>query len=75
MDEKTKILKGREAVDAYRAAYTRLYAGGWHKGIPEEHTPLLNALLDALAGLGFNSLDEFFAGSEKLNEVEETEWQ
>ena len=64
---KQKILKGRKAVDAYRLAHTQLYAGGWHKGIPEEHTPLLKKMLAYLKKQGFNSLDEFFAASEELN--------
>ena len=42
---KQKVLKGREAVDAYRLAHTQLYSKGWYKGIPEEHTPLLNTML------------------------------
>ena len=38
MVDRAKILKGREAVDAYRVTHTQLYVNGWHKGIPEEHT-------------------------------------
>jgi len=64
---KQQVLAGRKAVDAYRIAHTQLYVGGWHKGIPEEHTPLLNILLVNLKMQGFNSLDEFFAASEELN--------
>jgi len=64
---KQTILIGRDAVDAYRTAHTQLYAAGWHKGIPEEHTPLLEKMLGDLKKVGFNSLDEFFAASEELN--------
>ena len=65
---KTQILKGRKAVDAYRVAHTALYAIDPHrKSIPEEHTPLLNTMLDDLKKPSFNSLDEFFAASEELN--------
>ena len=62
-----QILKGRKAVDAYRTAHTALHFKGWHKGIAEEHTPLLDKLLADLKEQGFNSLGEFFAASEKLN--------
>lgn len=64
---KKEILKGREAVDAYRAAHALLYSGGWHKGIPEEHTPLLNTMLVDLKKQGFNTLGEFFAANDELN--------
>ena len=64
---KRKILKGREAVDAYRTAHAQLYEGGWHKGVSEEHTPLLNIMLGAFKGLDFNSIEEFFDASEELN--------
>ena len=67
MPSKKAILKGRKAVDAYRSAHMRLYTQGWHKGIPEEHTPLLNTLMEALNKQGFASLDEFFTASNQLN--------
>ena len=62
-----QILNGRKVVDAYRAAHSKLYEQGWHKFIPEKHTPLLNTMLVDLKKQGFNSLDEFFAASELLN--------
>lgn len=65
---KDKILAGRKAVEAYRTAHTALYKHGWHKGIPEAHTPLLNAMLKAFKGLGFNSLEEFFNASDALQD-------
>ena len=64
---KTKILAGRKAVDAYRTAHRALHSKPWHRGIPEEHTPLLNIMLKSFKGLGFNSLKEFFNASELLN--------
>ena len=72
---KEQILKGREAVDAYRAAHTQLHSKPWHKGVSEDHTPLLNIMLAALKSQGFNSLDEFFTASERLNKIKGTEWQ
>lgn len=65
---KGKILAGRRAVDAYRTAHSKLYDKGWHKGIPEEHTPLLNIMLGAFKGLGFNSIQEFFDASATLED-------
>ena len=67
MSDKRKVLKGREAVDAYRTAHTNLYLDGWYKGISEAHTPLLEQLLKDLSEQGFNSLDEFFTASWELN--------
>ena len=67
MIEKEKTLAGRKAVDAYRIAHAQLYSKPWHKGIPEEHTPLLDKMLPDLKKQGFNSLEEFFAASEELN--------
>ncbi len=67
MPDKVKVEKGRMAVDAYRTAHIQLYSGGWHKGIPEVHTPLLEKMLADLKKQGFNSLDEFFTASEELN--------
>ena len=63
-----KIGKGRAAVDAYRAAHALLYTGGWHKGIPEEHTPLLEKMLAEFKVQGFNSLEEFFSASDTLKD-------
>ncbi len=49
---KQKVLKGRAAIDAYRAAH--------RTKTPEEHTPLLDVMLAELKKQGFNSLKEFF---------------
>lgn len=67
MADKTKVLKGRGAVDAYRQAHTKLHSKGWHKGMSEEHTPLLDKVLVKFKEQGFNSLEDFFTASEELN--------
>ena len=64
---KENILVGRTAVDTYREAHRQLHSKPWHRGIPEEHTPLLNVLLAGLKEQGFNSLDQFFDTSRELN--------
>ncbi len=68
MLNKEKTLAGRKAVDAYRTAHAALYSTGWHKGIPEEHAPLLNIMLKAFKGLDFNTLQEFFDASNSLED-------
>ena len=70
MPDKQKILAGRKAVEAYRTAHTKLYEKGWHKGIPEEHTPLLAVMRQKLIDLGFWHLQDFFDASEQLNILE-----
>ena len=67
MADKGKVLNGRKAVDAYRADHARLYDKPWHRGIPEEHTPLLAQLLAELKEQGFSFLEEFFNASDELN--------
>lgn len=62
---KDKILSGRKAVDAYRQAHTQLHSQPWHRGIPEEHTPLLEKMLADLKEQGFNSLEEYFQAARK----------
>lgn len=76
MDERKRlrVLDGRLAVDNYRLAHAQLHSIGWHKGIPEEHTPLLNTLVAELKAHGFISLQEFFDASEELN-IEELGFQ
>lgn len=64
---KENILAGRKAVDAYREAHAKLHNKPWHRGIPEEHTPLLDKLRANLKGLGFDSLDGFFDANDELN--------
>ena len=65
--ERYKVLSGRQAVNAYRLAHSQFHLTGWHKGISEEHTPLLNTMLAKLKKQGFNSHDEFFDASDELN--------
>ena len=70
---KQKILAGRKAVDAYRTAHTALHQKPWHRGIPEEHTPLLRAMVKVLEKQGFASskteevLAKFWEASDLLN--------
>jgi hypothetical protein len=64
---KDNILAGRNAVDAYREAHHQLHSKPWHKGIPEEHTPLLDNLLVELKEPGFASVDQFFDASDEQN--------
>lgn len=70
---KDNILAGRKAVDAYRTAHTQLHSKPWHKGIPEEHTPLLKVMVKALEKQGFTSekteevLAKFWDASDLLN--------
>ena len=61
------IQKGRLAVDAYRSAHTLLHQKPYYRGIHDDHTPLLNTMLGAFKGQGFNSLKEFFDASELFN--------
>jgi len=70
MADKQKVLNGRKAVDAYRADHAKLYDKPWHRGIPEEHTPLLAQLLAELKEQDFNSLDQFFDANDELNAQE-----
>jgi len=65
--ERAKVITGRQAVDAYRTAHSQLHSPVWHKGIPEEHTPLINILKLELKKQGFSSLDQFFDASKLLN--------
>jgi len=64
---KDNILAGRNAVDGYREAHRQLHIKLWHRGIPEEHTPLLDKLLVELKEPGFDSVDQFFDASEEQN--------
>ena len=65
---KQKILAGRKAVEAYRTAHAALYKRPRHRGIPEEHTPLIDKILGALKKQGFNSIEEFFDASNELQD-------
>jgi len=65
-DGKANILKGRAAIDNYRAAHTKLHSHGWYKGISEDHTPLLEKLKSDLKEVGFNSIEKFEKGTKTL---------
>jgi len=67
MADKNQVLAARQAVDAYREAHRGLHGKPWHQGVPEEHTPLLDAMLAALGEQGFGSLGDFFTESELAN--------
>ena len=54
---KQKIMAGRDAVDAYRRAHTQLHSKPWHKGIPEDHTALLEKLVSDLENTGIASAE------------------
>ncbi len=66
MPTKEQILKGRQAVDTYRTAHAQLYVDGWHKGISEAHTPLLETMKAELASQGF-TMETFWEASDLLN--------
>ena len=72
MDEqkRLRVISGRLAIDAYRLAHAQLHSTGWHKGIPEEHTPLLNNLLAELKKHEFVALHKFVDASQELNILE-----
>ena len=73
MVDKEKILAGRATVDAYRQAHIQLHSKPWHRGIPEEHTPLLEVLVNALEGLGFTYTETDF--EPKKTEILAKFWQ
>lgn len=75
MANKQQVLKGRKAVGAYREAHTLLHKKPYYRKVHEDHTPLLNKMVDALKKQGFDSIQEFFDASDELNEIEGTEWQ
>ncbi len=68
--ERLRVTSTRLAVDAYRLAHSQLHSTGWHKGIPEEHTPLLHNLLAELKEHGFMTLHRFWDDSQELNIME-----
>lgn len=64
-----KIMDGRAAVEAYRAAHGGLYVGksmltaSVAKSVIDAHPPIIDTLTKAIIALGFKSLDAFFAAS------------
>lgn len=63
-----EVAAGRIAVEQYWTDHEALYNGGWYPGISEDHTPLLNTLLAALAAQGFNTLAEFWVASNAVGD-------
>jgi len=49
------VTRGRDAVNAYRLAHDKLSENGWYRGLSDDHTPLLKALLSALEKEGYTS--------------------
>jgi len=69
-EERDKVTQLRIAVGAYREVHRLLHAVPWHKGVPDEHTPLLLKLKEDLVKLGYKeeiALKDAFADSELLN--------
>jgi hypothetical protein len=76
------VTKGRDAINAYRYAHSMLYTYGWYRGISDDHTPLLEAMVAELEKQGFTSnekvlqdktsevLAKLFTASEALNITE-----
>ena len=71
--EKEKILAGRKAVDAYHVAHNLLHSKPWHKGVPEEHTPIVNNMMAELKKQGLSSLQELQAAEKALAVQERNE--
>lgn len=66
------LTKGRDAVNAYRYAHTMLYKKGWYRGISEDHTPLLMAMVGVLEKEGYTSTKVVF--QEKSAEILQKFW-
>lgn len=49
------LTRARDAVNAYRLAHTELSAKGWYRGIGNDHTPLLDAMIKTMEIEGFTS--------------------
>lgn len=72
----------RDYVDAYRYAHEQLSAKGWYRGISDDHTPLLIAMVNAIEKEGYTStqtilqdksaevLQKFWYASDTQNAVE-----
>jgi len=57
---KQRVSSGRVFVNSYRLAHGKLHQKPWHRGTPDEHTPLLDAMVNKLKTTGFNNIQEFF---------------
>jgi len=53
--ETNEVTRGRDTVNAYRYAHSMLYTKGWYRGISEDHTPLILAMVNELENEGFTS--------------------
>ena len=85
--ETNPVTRGRDAVNAYRYAHTMLYQKGWYRGISEDHTPLLAAMVSVLEKEGYTTLyltleykapdvlKQFFDANEEQNIKDGTSWQ
>jgi len=51
------MTRGRDAVNAYRHAHNQLYVNGWYRGISEDHTPLLVAVVKLMEKEGYTSAE------------------
>lgn len=49
------LTRGRDYVNAYRYAHQQLYTRGWYRGISEDHTPLLKAMVEAIKSEGYTT--------------------
>lgn len=66
------VTRGRDAVNSYRYAHQMLYENGWYRGISEDHTPLLEAMVDVMEKEGYMSSKTTLAG--KTEEVLQKFW-
>ena len=66
------LTKGRDAVNAYRYAHGQLGKSGWYRGISEDHTPLLVAMVEEMEREGFTSNKSVFEN--KKNEILQKFW-
>lgn len=73
--ETSAVTKGRDFVNAYRLAHEKLYEKGWYRGISDDHTPLIQAMTEALKDEGYKGeltevIDNFFLESDTQNAKE-----
>jgi len=75
-DIATQLTRGRDVINAYRYAHEQLYIKGWYRGISDDHTPLIQAMTEALKGEGYKGesdsavLGSFFYQSDTENAKE-----
>lgn len=71
-DITNELTRSRDAVNAYRDAHQKLSEKGWYRGIGEDHTPLLTAMVNEMEKQGYKSDKTIF--QEKTAEVLEKFW-